>query len=55
MCREHNLRLLGEIPLHPSICEDADRGRPTVVAEPGSQHARAFEDISKTVRESLGL
>ncbi|OCL03707.1 cytosolic Fe-S cluster assembling factor NBP35 [Glonium stellatum] len=48
MCKEHNLRLLGEIPLHASICEDADRGRPTVVAEPESQRARVFEEISKT-------
>ena len=33
MCAKNELEILAEIPLHPSICEDADRGRPTVVSD----------------------
>src|SRR5882757_9610376 len=35
-CEEHGINFLGDIPLHASICDDADRGKPTVVAEPDS-------------------
>jgi ATP-binding protein involved in chromosome partitioning len=55
MCEDQNLRLLGEIPLHASICEDADRGMPTVVAEPYSMRAKAFERIAATAGELVGL
>jgi ATP-binding protein involved in chromosome partitioning len=52
MCERESLRLLGEIPLHPSICEDADRGKPTVVAEPEGDRAKLF---GKDVGELIGL
>jgi len=55
MCEDQNLRLLGEIPLHASICQDADRGKPTVVAEPNSVRAKAFERIAATAGELVGL
>ena len=55
MCKKYDLRLLGEIPLHPSICEDADRGKPTVVSEPDGERARAFGEIADTVGELIGL
>jgi len=54
-CAKHGLDLLGDIPLHRSICDDADRGKPTVVAEPGSERARIFMDIAKTLTERLGI
>jgi ATP-binding protein involved in chromosome partitioning len=55
MCERENLRLLGEIPLHPSICEDADRGKPTVVAEPEGDRAKLFGKIAEDVGELIGL
>jgi ATP-binding protein involved in chromosome partitioning len=55
MCKKYDLRLLGEIPLHPSICEDADRGKPTVVSEPDGDRARAFGEIASTVGGLIGL
>jgi ATP-binding protein involved in chromosome partitioning len=55
MCKKHDLRLLGEIPLHPQICEDADRGKPTVVAEPDGPRAMAFRNIAGVVGELVGL
>lgn len=55
VCEERNIEFLGDIPLHASICEDADRGKPTVVAEPNSDRAKAFVGIAKRVGEKIGL
>jgi ATP-binding protein involved in chromosome partitioning len=55
MCKRYDLSLLGEIPLHPRICEDADRGKPTVVAEPEGKHAKIFGDIASTVEGLISL
>lgn len=54
-CEEYAIDFLGDIPLHASICEDADRGKPTVVAEPDSDRAKAFIGIAKQVGEKIGL
>jgi ATP-binding protein involved in chromosome partitioning len=55
MCEKYELRLLGEVPLDPRICEDADRGKPTVVAEQGGPRAEAFGRIAETVEGLVGL
>lgn len=55
MCGRYGLRLLGEIPLHASICEDADRGKPTVVADPDGERAKAFKEIAESVGGIIGL
>ncbi|OJD30321.1 atp-binding protein [Diplodia corticola] len=48
--------LLGRIPLHPRICADADRGKPSVVAEPAeSPNVVAFEAVARGVAERIGL
>ncbi|KAK6000693.1 hypothetical protein QM012_003418 [Aureobasidium pullulans] len=52
-CVEMNIKLLADIPLHPSICEDADRGQPTVVAEPDSLRAQVFKDLAADLRGQL--
>lgn len=52
-CDEMNIKLLADIPLHPSICEDADRGKPTVVAEPDSLRAQVFKDLAAELRGQL--
>lgn len=54
-CDEMNIKLLADIPLHPSICEDADRGKPTVVAEPDSVRAQVFKDLAADLRKQLHL
>jgi len=52
-CRE---RVLEDVPLHASILQDADRGKPTVVSDPAGVLALAFEGIAKKVsRNMLGL
>ncbi|HXI48538.1 MAG TPA: iron-sulfur cluster carrier protein ApbC [Steroidobacteraceae bacterium] len=42
MAAQYGVQLLGELPLDIRIREDADGGAPTVVAEPGSERARAY-------------
>ncbi|EFX04466.1 nucleotide-binding protein [Grosmannia clavigera kw1407] len=50
-----NVPLLASIPLHPSIGDDAHRGRPTVVAEPDSQRAAVFLQLARDVVAKIGL
>ena len=54
-CEEMDIKLLADIPLHARICEDADKGKPTVVAEPESVRAKAFRDLAETLRVDLGF
>ncbi|RFU35123.1 hypothetical protein B7463_g1199, partial [Scytalidium lignicola] len=54
-CEKHAVKFLGDVPLHPSICDDADRGKPTVVAEPESERAKAFMNIARIVGKDIGL
>ena len=42
MADQYGVKLLGELPLDVRIREEADGGRPTVVAEPKSERARAY-------------
>lgn len=53
-CAKHGLNFLGDIPLHGSICDDADRGKPTVVAEPDSERATIFMGIAEALAKTLG-
>jgi ATP-binding protein involved in chromosome partitioning len=55
ICRDHNIGLLGSIPLHPVIGDDAHRGKPTVVAEPVSERAQMFLKIAAAVGDKIGL
>ncbi len=42
MAEQYGVQLLGELPLDIRIREEADGGSPTVVADPGSERARAY-------------
>lgn len=55
MCANYDLNMLGEIPLHASISEDADRGKPTVVADPEGDRATAFSKITRQIEGLIGL
>lgn len=54
-CSKHGIDFLGDIPLHASICDDADRGKPTVVSEPTSPRGEAFVGIANVVGVKIGL
>ena len=47
MCRDYGTELLGELPLDASIREQADSGRPTVVAEPEGRVAEIYRRIAR--------
>ena len=57
-CEEMGVEVLGDVPLDAAICEDADNGVPTIVAEEKSGNevrSRYFMDIAKKVAEKIGL
>jgi ATP-binding protein involved in chromosome partitioning len=47
MAAQAGVRLLGELPLDARIREDADGGRPTVIAEPDSPRARLYLEMAR--------
>ena len=51
----NGLDFLGDIPLHASICNDADQGKPTLVGEPESERSVAFLDIARKLQVKLDL
>ncbi|QPG94321.1 hypothetical protein C2857_005693 [Epichloe festucae Fl1] len=55
LCTGHDMDFLGDIPLHPSIGDDGERGKPTVVSEPSSKRASAFLQIARTILPKVGL
>lgn len=55
MCSKYDLKMLGEIPLHGRISDDADKGKPTVVAQPDGEHAQIFAKIAEDVEGMVGL
>jgi ATP-binding protein involved in chromosome partitioning len=55
MAQQYGVELLGELPLDIHIREQADGGRPTVVAEPDSTRARAFRDMARRAAVRLAL
>ena len=54
-CESRGIELLGDIPLDPRICDDADRGKPTVVAEPESARGEAFLEIARRLERKIEI
>ena len=52
---EHNIEVLGKIPLAMPIREQADSGAPTVTADPTSSLAEAYISASQAVVVGLAL
>jgi len=55
MAREYGVRLLGELPLDAHIREEADGGRPTVVAAPESARAQAYLQMARRTAGALAV
>ncbi len=55
MARQYGLEFLGGVPLQRAIREHADGGRPTVVAEPDGDIARAYKAIARRTSALLAL
>ncbi|PYH37602.1 nucleotide binding protein, partial [Aspergillus piperis CBS 112811] len=59
-CRRLGVGFLGDVPLDARVCEDADRGMPSVVAEEGKEgkegvRRRAFLDVAEQVAKKVGI
>jgi ATP-binding protein involved in chromosome partitioning len=55
MAQEYGVRLLGELPLDARIREEADGGRPSVVAAPDSARGRAYFETARRTAAALAL
>ncbi len=53
MADQNGQELLGSLPLALSIREQADSGKPTVVAEPDGPHAQAYKRIARKIAVKL--
>ena len=49
MCADYNVEFLGSLPLDIRIREQADSGKPTVVADPDGKIAREYKQIARRV------
>jgi ATP-binding protein involved in chromosome partitioning len=55
MARESGVRVLGQLPLDSHIREEADGGRPTVVAAPDSPRAAAYFEMARRTAGALAV
>jgi ATP-binding protein involved in chromosome partitioning len=55
MAEEYGVRLLGELPLDAHIREEADGGRPTVIAAPDSPRARPYFEMARRTGGALAV
>ena len=54
MCKDYGVEFLGGLPLDIRIREEADTGKPTVVAEPDSRIAQIYRQIARRVAVKVG-
>jgi ATP-binding protein involved in chromosome partitioning len=53
MCKDYGVDLLGQLPLDIRIREQADSGKPTVVADPDGRAAAIYREIARKVAAKL--
>ena len=54
MCRDYDVPFLGSLPLDIRIREQADSGRPTVVADPDGKVAQIYREIARKTAVAVG-
>ncbi|QKV52098.1 iron-sulfur cluster carrier protein ApbC [Comamonas antarctica] len=55
MAAEYGIDYLGALPLSLQIREQADSGKPTVVAEPGSEAAQIYQRVARDMAVKIAL
>ena len=55
MAEEYGVRFLGALPLDARVREEADGGRPSVVAAPDSARARAYLEMARRTAAALAV
>ncbi|WP_338848659.1 iron-sulfur cluster carrier protein ApbC [Massilia sp. W12] len=54
MCQQHGIEFLGGLPLRRSIREQADAGKPSVIAEPDGDVAQIYRRLALQLAVKLG-
>ncbi len=54
MGKDYNVEVLGSLPLDINIREQADAGRPTVVADPDGRVAQIYKQIARRIAVKVG-
>ncbi len=54
MCKDYNVEFLGGLPLDIHIREDADSGKPSVVADPNGRVTEIYRQIARRVAVKVG-
>jgi ATP-binding protein involved in chromosome partitioning len=54
MCKDYDVEFLGALPLDMAIREQADSGKPTVVADPDGKIAEIYRQIARRVAVKIG-
>jgi ATP-binding protein involved in chromosome partitioning len=55
LAQQHGVKLLGELPLDAHIREEADGGRPTVIAAPDAPRARCYFEMARRTAAALAI
>jgi ATP-binding protein involved in chromosome partitioning len=55
MAETNHIELLGSLPLDRAIRENADSGKPTVIADPDSREAEIYREIARKMAAKLAL
>jgi len=55
LARESGVRVLGQLPLDALIRAEADGGRPTVIAAPGSPRAASYVQMARNAAGALAV
>lgn len=53
LAKQYQCALLGQLPLHISLREDLDRGKPTVISRPASKFAEIYRQLAGRVAAQL--
>ena len=53
MCKDYGVDLLGQLPLDIRIREQADSGKPTVVADPEGRSASIYKEVARKVAAKI--
>jgi ATP-binding protein involved in chromosome partitioning len=51
--KELGIEILCDVPLHQDVCTTSDTGKPIVIAQPNSEHAKVYNQLASTVIKKL--
>jgi ATP-binding protein involved in chromosome partitioning len=55
LAEQHNIPVLGSIPLDPTVCQSGETGKPISVAQPDSAPAQAFRAMARQIAARVSV